>query len=156
MKIGIIVHSITGNTLSVAEHIQQQLAEKGHTAVIERIRPSGKEPVQSEAAVQLTSMPDLSGYEALVFGSPVQAFSLDPVMSAYLKQVEDLGGRRTVCFLTQQLPFRFFAGNRSIRQMQTLCEARHGSVCLTGIVNWSNKERSRMIDDLVNQVSNQF
>jgi len=40
--------------------------------------------------------------------------------------------------------------------MQTLCEARHGSVCLTGIVNWSNKERSRMIDDLVNQVSNQF
>ena len=78
MKIGIIVHSITGNTLSVAEHIQQQLAEKGHTAVIERIRPSGKEPVQSEAAVQLTSMPDLSGYEALVFGSPVQAFSLGP------------------------------------------------------------------------------
>lgn len=156
MKIGIIVHSITGNTLSVAERIQQQLAEKGHTAVIERIRPSGKEPVQSEAAVQLISMPDLSGYDALVFGSPVQAFSLDPVMSAYLKNVSDLGGRRSVCFLTQQLPFRFFAGNRSIRQMQSLCEARHGTVCLTGIVNWSNKERNRMIDDLVNQVSSQF
>jgi len=156
MKIGIIVHSITGNTLSVAERIQQQLTLKGHTAVIERIRPSGKEPVQGETAVQLTSMPDLSGYETLVFGSPVQAFSLDPVMSVYLKQVKDLGGRKCVCFLTQQLPFRFFAGNRSIRQMQSLCEARHGSVCLTGIVNWSNKERSRMIDDLVSQVAGIF
>ena len=156
MKIGIIVHSITGNTLSVAERIQQQLAANGHDAVIERIRPNGKEPVQSEAAVQLTSLPDLSGYEALVFGSPVQAFSLDPVMSAYLKQISDLGGRRTACFLTQQLPFRFFAGNRSIRQMQSLCEARHGTVCLTGIVNWSNKERSRMIDDLVAQIAGLF
>lgn len=156
MKIGIIVHSITGNTLSVSEQIQQRLREAGHTVSIARIRPTGKEPVQNEAAVRLEQIPDLSGYDALVFGAPVQAFSLDPVMSAYLKQAPDLGGRKTVCFLTQQLPFRFFAGNRSIRKLQALCEARHGAVCLTGIVNWSHKERSRMIEDLVQGVVRQF
>ena len=156
MKIGIIVHSITGNTLSDSEKIQQRLQEAGHAVSLVRIRPIGKEPVQNEAAVRLEQTPDLSGFEALVFGSPVQAFSLDPVMSAFLKQTPDLGGRKTVCFLTQQLSFRFFAGNRSIKKMQSLCEARHGAVCLTGIVNWSHKERSRMIDDLVQDVARQF
>ncbi len=156
MRIGIIVHSITGNTLSVSQQIQQRLQASGHTVVIERIRPTGKEPVSNEAAVQLETTPDLSNYEALIFGAPVQAFSLDPVMSAFLKQVPDLGGRPSVCFLTQQLPFRFFAGNRSIRRMQSLCEAKNSRVVLTGIVNWSNKERSRMIEDLVQNVARQF
>ena len=156
MKIGIIVHSITGNTLSVAERIKQQLEKDGHFASIERIRPTGKEPVQNEAAVVLPSMPDLSSYEALIFGAPVQAFSLDPVMSAYLKKDPDLAGRKTICFLTQQLPFRFFAGNRSIKRLQALCQAQNGAVCLTGIVNWSNKEREKMIDDLVSRISKQF
>lgn len=156
MKIGIVVHSITGNTLSVAERIKQQLSLMGHTVRIERIQPVGKEPIQNEAAVTLTKTPDLSAYDALIFGSPVQAFSLDPVMSAYLKQVTDLGGRKTVCFITQMMAFRFFAGNRSISRMKSLCEARNGSVCLTGIINWSNKQRVQMIDDLVSQVARQF
>ena len=156
MKIGIVVHSITGNTQSVAERIQQQLVQQGHVVNIERIRPTGKEPVQSEASVVLTSMPDLSAYDALVFGSPVQAFALDPVMSAYLKKVADLGHRKTVCFITQMMAFRFFVGNRSIKHMKTLCEARNGAVSLTGIINWSNKQRAQMIDDLVSQVAKQF
>lgn len=156
MKIGIVIHSITGNTLSVAERIQARLQAAGHEAVIERIRPAGQEPLPNPAAVKLTSRPDLGGYDALIFGSPVQAFSLDPVMQAYLPQAGDLNGRKTVCFLTQQLPFRFFAGNRSLAAMRRLCQARNGNICLTGIINWSNKEREQQITDLVEAVARQF
>lgn len=156
MKIGIVVHSITGNTLSVAERLQKRLQALGHDVAIERIRPTGQEPVQGTAAVTLAEKPDLSRYEALIFGAPVQAFSLDPVMQVYLTQVGDLNGRKTACFLTQQLPFKFFAGNRSLATMKKLCNDRHGSICQTGIVNWGNKQREQMITDLVEAFARQF
>lgn len=154
--IGIVIHSITGNTFSVAERIQARLHAMGHEAVIERIRPMNKEPVAGPSAVKLANMPSLSRYDALIFGSPVQAFALDPVMKVYLAQVEDLTNRKTICFLTQQLPFRFFAGNRSLAALEKLCRERHGSICQTGIVNWGSKDREQMITDLVEAIAHQF
>jgi len=156
VNIGIVVHSITGNTLSVAERLQERLKAAGHEAAIERICPTGKEPVQGPAAVILAAKPDLSQYDAPVFGAPGKAFSLDPVRQVYLSQADDLNGRKTACYLTQQLPFRFFAGNRSLAIMTKLCQARHGSICQTGIVNWSNKQREQMITDLVEAIARQF
>lgn len=37
MKIGIIVHSSTGNTLHVAQRLQQRLSAAGHSALVERV-----------------------------------------------------------------------------------------------------------------------
>ena len=69
---------------------------------------------------------------------------------------DDLNGRKTACFLTQQLPFRFLAGNGSLATMEKLCRAHNGSICQTGIINWSNKQREQMITDLVEAIVRQF
>ena len=42
MNIGIIIHSFTGNTLSVAEKIRDELGKSGHKASIERVKAVGE------------------------------------------------------------------------------------------------------------------
>lgn len=89
MKIGIILYSQTGNTYSVAQKLQEKLIAKGHSVDLERLkavgelRPGGKN-------IQFESIPDIEQYEAMIFGSPVQAFSLSSAMSKYLSQIVSL------------------------------------------------------------------
>ena len=40
VKVGIIIHSHTGNTLAVAEKLQERLMEAGHQAEIQRVTAS--------------------------------------------------------------------------------------------------------------------
>ncbi len=43
MKTAIIVHSLTGNTLSVAERLKDNLEKRGVSVYLEKIEPSGGE-----------------------------------------------------------------------------------------------------------------
>lgn len=42
----------------------------------------------------MKSAPDVSGYDAVIFASPVQAFSLAPVMKLYLSKLPSLAGKK--------------------------------------------------------------
>ncbi len=144
MKIGIIVFSRTGNTLSVAENIRKALISKGHEAAIERIHAEHEEP-NNQFPLKLTVTPSLSGYDAAVLGAAVEGFSISPVLKAYLEQLPMAGGKRAACFVTQHLSKPWLGGNRAIRQAQALCKAKGLDVRATGIVNWSNKARDAQI-----------
>lgn len=149
MKVGIILHSHTCNTLSVAEKLQERLAAAGHWAQLERVTAVDESPQARK--VELKNAPETSPYDMLVFAAPVWAFSLSPVKKLYLGQIPTLQDKAVGCFVTQAFPFSWMGGNRAIRQMVSACEALGGKVFKTGIVNWTRGREARiaqLIEDL--------
>jgi len=155
MKIGMIVHSQTGNTLSVAKKLEENLSAAGHEVTLEHLKTVGG-VAPGAKDVQFESVPSTEGYDALVFGSPVQAFSLAPGMSAFMKQLPSLQGREVALLVTQALPFKWMGGNRAVRQMTKHCEGLGASVCESGIVNWANKRREEMITEVADRLGAAF
>ncbi len=155
MKIGIIVHSQTGNTYSVAQKLQEKLSAVGHSVNVERITPVDSKQMDPKK-IQIEKLPDLSPYDALVFAAPVQAFSVSPTMKVYLEQLPSLSGKRIACFVTKALPFNWTGGNKAIAIMKKSCESRGGTVVGTGIVVWRGEDLDKKIVDLVEQLSKLF
>ena len=155
MNIGIIVYSQTGNTRSVAEKIKQNLTAAGHTANVESVKIKGEyKPGQKD--IEFETLPSTEKYEGIVFGAPVHAFSLTQVMSKYLEQIPSLTGKKVALLATKQLRFNWTGGNQAINKMKKLCKAKDGTICETGIVVWSSKDREQMINDVAAKISSSF
>ncbi len=151
MNIGIIVHSSTGNTLSVANGIMASLISAGHTAEVLRVTALDDDPNTANGK-KLKDAPDVSPYDVLIFGAPVWAFSLSSVMRAYLAQLPMLSEKKAGCFVTQQLPRSWMGGNHAIRQMKALCSAKGIPVFNTGIIHWSSKDKDSHISALTQKM----
>ena len=108
MKVGIIVYSKTGNTLAVAERISSQLEADGIAASIERF--SAETLPQSNKPVRLTAVPNPNKFDAVIFGAPVQAFSLDPAMALYFEQINSINPKNVFCFVTQHFKKPWLGG----------------------------------------------
>ncbi len=148
MKIGIMVHSQTGNTLSVAEKLLERLLKEGHTAELKKIIPF-KESDPRPEAVQFQAKPPVEGYDALIVAAPVWGFSLSAVMRAYIAQM-DLTKKPIIAgFVTHAFPLPWMGGTRAIKQMVNLCHAKGLRVAATGIINWSRKDRENQILALI-------
>jgi flavodoxin len=155
MKIGIIVHSATGNTLSVAEKLREALANKGHAVSLERVTAMNDDP-RAEGGSRLKDAPDVGPYDAFVFAAPVWGFSLSTVMKTYLAQLPSLSGKRAGCFVTQQLSHAWLGGNHAIRQMKGALKAKGAEVFSTGVVGWSCKEKEEQINRLIEKLAQIF
>jgi multimeric flavodoxin WrbA len=155
MKIGIIVHSKTGNTYSVAEKLMEKLAAAGFDANLERVE-AFDDSQKEVKKVQLKNKPDISSYDALIFGAPVRGGSLSAVMAAYLMQLSTLSNKKAACYVTEFFPLPSMGGNRAMGQMKNICASKDVEVLGTGIVNWSNIHRKEMIDNLVENFSGLF
>jgi multimeric flavodoxin WrbA len=155
MDIGIVVYSKTGNTLSVAKRVEEALRAAGHKVALERVEAEND---QEKAAgnIRFSSLPDLSRYEALVFASPVQAFSLNPVMKAYLAKAGQLAGKKAACFLTMGFPAVWMGGRQAMGLLRNAMAEKKTVFCGEGIVCWSNKKRESMIDAIVKQLASAF
>lgn len=151
MKIGIIIHSRTGHTYSVAQRLEEKLSADGHEVAIQQLRLAEGQDVPGKDSM-IKNPPDLNGYDRVIFGAPVHAFSLSKVMEAYLTQVSSLTGKTVVCFVTKGLPFGWTGGNHAIGQMKEICESKWATVSGTGIVIW-NKNREKQINDLIEKFS---
>ena len=155
MNIGIIIYSQTGNTNSVALKLKEKLSTAGHLVGIEQIEISGKLGPRA-TNFQFKTKPDVDKYDTLVFGAPVQAFSLSPVMKSYLTQIASLKNKKVACFVTKALPFYWTGGNQAVNKMKKICESKDGTVCGTGIVIWMAKRREKKIADVVEKLSRLF
>ncbi len=151
MKIGLIVYSQTGNTLSVAEKIKLKLDEQGHNVTLEQIQISGKTPAQP-GKFELTGIPAVEGYDALILGAPVQAFSLNPVMKAYLAQLPKLEGKKVALFVTKGLSALWLGGTGAIKIMKQECESRGAKVVGSAIVPWGTAKREDLIKQAVDNM----
>jgi flavodoxin len=156
MNIGILVHSLSGHTLSVAQKIEKKLTEQGHTCRIEQIRARDEEALskgQVMQPIQLINPPDPLAYDTLIFGAPVWGFSLSKVMNAYLDRIPKLSGKKAACFITHSFPHPILGGNRSLKQMKSACKQKGASLYASGIVSWSNSRREEQIENLVRSLS---
>lgn len=151
MDVCILVHSDTGNTLSVAQKLQEKLQQAGHAATIERIAAVGGE--RNPKKMQLERFPHIDDYDALVLAGPVQAFGLSPVMKLCLSRLPSLHEKKVVCFVTQLSPFPWMGGNNAIGQMEKLCLSKKGKVLETGIINWARRNREQRINQLVERLT---
>jgi flavodoxin len=150
MKIGIIVYSQTGNTLSVAERIKENLLQDGNIVSIERVIAETNDPGNLE--IKLKSIPNINTYDVIVLGSPVQGFSLAPVMKKYLEQITNLNNKKVICYATQHFPYSWMGGNRAISQMEKECRKTSEDIYNAGVVNWSSKEKENKINNVIMNV----
>jgi NAD(P)H-dependent FMN reductase len=151
MNRGIIVHSQTEHTFSVAEKLKERLMDLGNEANVERVVTDG-EAHPGAKNIRFKELPDVKGYDGLIFGAPVHAFSLSPAMKAYLEQITTLQDKKIACFVTKGMRFKWTGGTRAIGQMKNICRSKGGNVIETGIVIW-NKSRDEQISDLIDKVS---
>ncbi len=151
MKIGIILYSYTGNTLSVAQRIEEALKAAGHTVTIDRVEPESDKQ-NPGTPIKLKSAPDVSSYDAVIFASPVQAFSLAAVMKQYLSGISGLEGKKVYCFVTQQLKKGWMGGNRALKQIAAACKAKGAMATSGGIVHWSSPSREDQILEVVKKL----
>jgi NAD(P)H dehydrogenase (quinone) len=156
MNIGIIVHSQTGNTYAVAQKLQEKLSVAGHTVSIEQVTAVGRPQHPRGKKVELETSPDVSKYDALIFGAPVNAFSLSLIQDAYLAQLSSLNNKKVACYVTKALPFNWTGGNRALSQMKKHCEAKGAAVSGAGIVQWGEAHREQKINNLVETFSRLF
>jgi hypothetical protein len=155
MNIGIVVYSWSGNTLSVAEKLKEKLSEAEHTAALEQVTVVG-ERKQGARDFQLEALPDVGPYDAVVFGSAVEAFSLSPVLAEYLKRIGSLERKKVACLVTQFLPYPWMGGSRAIRQMRRLCEAKGATIAGSAIVNWAKFRREDTTSAAIDRLSGLF
>jgi len=155
MNVGIILYSETGNTYSVSQKLKEKLVKAGHSVNIERLKVIGKVKPGTKD-IKFETLPDTDSYDALVFGSPVQAFSLSSVMTAYLSKIKSLQDKKVAFLVTQYFPFPWLGGNRAIGQMKKIGESKGAIVCGTAVVNWSKPSREKQITEMVEKLSKLF
>lgn len=155
MNVGIIVFSQTGNTLSVAQRLQEALTASGHQVTIDRVEISG-ELGSGQNDFQLTRCPDVAPYEAIVFAGPVMAFALNPAMKRYMGQIGPLVGKPAACLVTKQLPYYWTGGRPAVRRISRAVRAKGGKMLGSGIVIWGSDRREEMIAEVVERVSGLF
>ncbi len=148
MKIGIIVHSQTDNTYSVALKLQETLTESGNDVEVKKVSMVGGDKPENKNKIQLENPPDVTSFDALIFGAPVHAFSLAPAMRVYLEQLPSLENKKIALFVTKGLRFEWTGGSRAIGQMKKLCQSKSGEIVGTGIIIW-NKQRDKKIAEVV-------
>lgn len=143
MNVGLVVYSQTGNTMSVAQTAVEALENAGHTAEIIPIEVVGE--IKPPEKPNLKNVPDVSGYDAVIFASPVQAFSLSLPMSTCLEQIQGLSGKKVGLFVTQHLKQAWLGGNNAIRQIKKPCEDMGAAIYAAGVINWSSSKRQAQI-----------
>ena len=156
MKIGIIVHSQTGHTLLVGERIREKLQSDGHEVSLMRMQNLENEEAKNPTDVHLDSLPETAGFDALIFGAWVQAFTLCPGFSNYLEQIPDIDSENVSCFLTQQFRYKWMGGNRAMAKMKASLKAKGAVANSAAIINWSNKKREQQIEGVAERFSSQY
>lgn len=145
MKIAVIVYSYTGNTFSVAEKLVEKLKARRKDAKLFRLIMSG-DPHMDSKNVSIKNIPDLNEYDAYVFASPVQAFTLSAYMKMYMKNIQPLNGKNVAVFVTQNLK-PVFGGNRAIKKLSEFVHMKDGAVRGSKIIKWTDSERDKLIDE---------
>jgi len=104
----------------------------------------------------LKQIPAVDSYDALIFGAPVQAFSLNPVMKAYMAQLPPLNGKRVALFVTKQLALLRLGGTGAIAAMNKEVETKGGKVIGSEIVVWAEKKRAETTQKCIDSISKLF
>ena len=148
MKIGIIIYSQTGHTYSVANKLKEKLLESGNSVKVEKLDPKGKMH-PGVKNIEFEYFPDIKDYNLVIFGGPVWAFSLCPVLKTYLEKLSTYENKNVICFITMGFPFAWMGGNSAITKMIKICSSKGMKLLTTSVINW-NKKHDEKINNFIN------
>ena len=151
MKIGIFVHSQSGNTAKLGLAVTHALREKGHEVSIELLRPLGKVHPRVRH-VEFRNMPEPEEYDIVIFGGPIWAFSPSPVLVSLLKQLPTLKGKKALCFSTSGFPTAFSGAKRAISRLNELCEGLGATVLPSVALFWGFYCGKKRLDKTVEEI----
>lgn len=127
MKVGIIVHSKSGNTFNVARKIASKCTEKKIDADIIKLNFEGDVAPRAKT-VKLVEPPLIDKFDFLVIGGPVWAFTASPVITAYLQSIKSFKDKKVMNFVTMGFPLRFLGGNGAVALMNKIVSANGGTI----------------------------
>ncbi|MHC1786429.1 MAG: flavodoxin family protein [Christensenellales bacterium] len=153
MKTAIIVYSQTGHTLQAAQRLLDALKQKGQDAELLEVKVANPKPEAEVNQLRFTNKPETEAFDRLIFASPVWAFSLAGVMKAYLAGLPSLSGKKVSLFVTHQLPLPWMGGNKAIRQMKRLCQAKGAVIVSDAVITWGEKQRERDLGEMLKKLS---
>jgi len=118
MKIGIVIHTVSGHTLKFAQAIRDKLVEKGHEVDLTGLRTIGSPRIGflpgSGGNFTIKSPPELAEFDVVLIGAPVWGFKPSPVIMRYLvEDVKKLKGKKALAFVTMGS----LGGKRSVEIM---------------------------------------
>lgn len=155
MKIGLILHSKSGNTRSVAEHIKTSLEKAGHTVVIENLIPHD-EAETDPTKIKLTTVPSIRSYDGFILACPVRGASISPTLTAFLRHVDSFEQKKVAYFVTEYFPFKWMGGSSALSKLTKLIQNKGAVLVGCDVINWKNRKRSEQIKELTSQMVRWF
>lgn len=131
MKVCIVVHSKTGNTFEYAKVIESKLKEKKHVVELVRLDidpPDWQGRPKDGKEFSINNLPDCSGYDIVMIGSPVWGASATPVIMKAVAEMKGLSGKKVMPFTTQAFAFSFLGGNRTMGMISKEAQKKGATV----------------------------
>lgn len=153
MKIGFIVHSQSGNTLSVAQKLMNQLIAQGHVVMLTHIKDENVNGSMQHPERYITVVDEVeSNVDILFIGGWVQAFGLCRGLNYVIQHHFNIQAKQTHLFLTHHFPFEWMGGTSAMKQLSKLVLTKGLVVKTTKIFNWSRKNNQKNIELWVDSV----
>jgi hypothetical protein len=116
--------------------VTRKLRENGHEVDIELMKPSGRVRPRMKHIEFRDEIPDMSHYDAVVFGGPVWAFTASPVVIAFIKEIAELKGKKALCFTTSLFPTAVSGAKGGLRKCAALLEDLGATVLEGEMLAW--------------------
>jgi NAD(P)H dehydrogenase (quinone) len=152
MKVGIFVHSQSGNTAKLALAITHALRDKGHTVDVELLRPIGKVAVRARH-VEFRTLPETDEFDTLLVGGPIWGFTASPVVVSLLNQLKSLKGKKVLFFLTSGFPSAISGCKGAQTKVKKLLEELGATVLEGESLSWGFWCSKKRMEATVEKIS---
>jgi len=149
MKIGIIYYSETGHTLQACEALKTKFEELGHSVDLKAVTV-----IDIKTDKTLKDCPEVLNYDLIIFGTPVQGFSLPIPMAEYLKKIHLPLNQKIGVLITQYFKVSWLGANHTIRQLLNAIEISKPDLYAYSIIHWSSKRRLDQLTKAIDKFAN--
>lgn len=136
MKVGMIVYSKSGNTMSAAEVLKERLNKDGHDVSLIQLLED--------------TAPEIS-YDAVVLCTPVHGGKPAEPMNTYLEKA-DLEGKNVAFLVTGAFP-PSLGGVMTAHIMDDICKAKGATVRGFSCVGWWGFKRAQKIKNAADAIA---
>jgi hypothetical protein len=152
MKFGFLIHSQSGNTLSIAHRLSDVLTQKGHEVFVTHIKSRDvNRSMQFPQEIEIVQDNLPEEVDVLFVGGWVQAFSLCRGLQYYLNHF-NVRSNEINLFLTHHFPYEWMGGTNAMKQLKRLVLKANVKVVDDVIFNWSRKNNQNKIQEWIEKV----
>ena len=150
MKIGLIVLSLTGNTMKVAHQLQEELVRLSLECNILPIETTDESLTPESTSIK--NQLDLSIHDFYVLCTPVHGFLPPKLIQSFLRDTPQT--KKIVGLLvTHYFPYAWMGGLSTIKAIQKQCEPPINKNRFTLIIHWKRKNREELITNGVRELA---